>query len=124
MGQLNSAFEVWEHPGDFQFTFPASAFPEVPKGEQNLITYEQKRIVEQEDTFKPRLSAEQLAEIAETGKFKVNSNIEYITLPYVWKVNEAILWGRERVTKLYNKSLSRVYGMFRSATELIGRMTP
>jgi len=40
-----------------------------------MITYEQKIINEQENTFKDRLSEEQLMEIGETGEFKVKSNI-------------------------------------------------
>ena len=62
-------------------------FPDVPPGQRNTITYEQKIIVEQENTFKDKLSEEQLQEIAEKGEFKVKSNIEYVTLPYIWKIN-------------------------------------
>ena len=62
-------------------------FPDVPPGQRNTITYEQKIIVEQENTFKDKLSEEQLQEIAEKGEFKVRSNIEYVTLPYIWKIN-------------------------------------
>jgi hypothetical protein len=35
-------------------------FPDVPPGQRNQITYEQKMIVEQENTFKNKLSDEQL----------------------------------------------------------------
>lgn len=35
-------------------------FPDVPKGEQNKIRYEQKMITEEENTFKNKLSEEQL----------------------------------------------------------------
>lgn len=56
-------------------------------------------ITEQENTFKNRLSEEQLKEIEETGEFKVKSNVEYITLPYVWKINEALFWGKNKILK-------------------------
>lgn len=38
-------------------------FPPVPENEYNRIRYEQKMISEQENTFKDRLSEEQLSEI-------------------------------------------------------------
>jgi hypothetical protein len=40
-----------------------------------MITYEQKMIVEQENTFKNRLAEDQIEDIAEKGEFKVKSNI-------------------------------------------------
>ena len=64
MEELNQAFEVWKQAEDFVFTFPGSAFEEVGPGQSNTISYEQKVIVEQENTFKPRLSEEQLSDIA------------------------------------------------------------
>lgn len=44
-------------------------------------------IREEENTFKNKLMDEQLDEIEKRGEFKVKSNISYVTLPYVWKIN-------------------------------------
>lgn len=88
--ELNETFYVYENPKKFEFTFPDSMFPGIPKGKTNDIKYEQKMIREDENTFKNRLSEEQLQQIEATGEFKVKSNIEYITLPYVWRINPVI----------------------------------
>ena len=40
----------------YNFKFPPSKFPDVREGERNNISYEQKVEVEDEDTFKPKLS--------------------------------------------------------------------
>lgn len=82
-----------------------------------MITYEQKMINEQENTFKDKLSEEQLMEIEEKGEFKVKSNIQYITLPYIWKINETIFWGKQKVQLVWNHSLARIFGFFYSAKE-------
>jgi hypothetical protein len=87
-------------------------FPDVPEGERNQITYEQKIVSEQENTFKDRLSEQQLQEIEEKGEFKVKSNIDYITLPYVWKINETLFWGKQKVQTIWNQSLAKIYGFF------------
>ena len=65
--ELNGTFEVYQNPKGFHFTFPDSMFPEIPEGEHNRIRYEQKMITEEENTFKNRLSEQQLKEIEETG---------------------------------------------------------
>jgi hypothetical protein len=92
--------------------FPETMFPDVPEGERNQITYEQKIVSEQENTFKDRLSEQQLQEIEEKGEFKVKSNIDYITLPYVWKINETLFWGKQKVQTIWNQSLAKIYGFF------------
>lgn len=99
-------------------------FPDVPEGERNQITYEQKMVSEQENTFKDRLSEQQLQEIAEKGEFKVKSNIDYITLPYVWKINETLFWGKEKVQTIWNQSLAKIYGFFYSAMTNIKTVIP
>ena len=37
---------MFKNPEDYVFRFPESKFPDVPKGETNKISYEQKKIVE------------------------------------------------------------------------------
>jgi recombinational DNA repair protein RecT len=36
-------------------------------------------------------------------------------LPYVWKINEAIFWGKKKVEEMWKKSLASIYGFFWSA---------
>ena len=47
---------VFNNPQNYQFVLPESMFPDVPRGEHNPVQYGQQPIVEEEDTFKPRLS--------------------------------------------------------------------
>ena len=56
LDELNETFEVYQEPKTFEFAFPDSLFPPVDPNERNKIRYEQKMIVEQENTFKNRLS--------------------------------------------------------------------
>lgn len=58
--RLRNEFTTFEDSKNFKFTFPESKFPPVKPGERNLITYEQKNIVEEEDTFRDKLSPEQI----------------------------------------------------------------
>ena len=81
-------------------------------------------ISEQENTFKDRLSEQQLKEIEETGEFKVKSNVEYITLPYVWRINNTIFWGKDKVHQAWLKNISNIYGYFWSAKKLIEKQIP
>lgn len=45
----------------------------------------------------------------------MKSNIEYITLPYVWKINESLFWGSERREIVWNKSMARIFGILYEA---------
>lgn len=96
----------------------------MPPGERNQITYEQVMISEQENTFKNKLSEEQLEEIAEKGEFKVKSNIEYVTLPYVWKINETLFWGRDKTLLVWKSSLARIFGIFSEAKRRLFSFVP
>ena len=89
-----------------------------------MITYEQKMIVEQENTFKNRLAEDQIEEIAEKGEFKVKSNIQYVTIPYVWKINETLFWGRQKVDLVWKNSLAKIYGVFVQAKDRLFAYIP
>ncbi len=94
LDKMNRQFKVYENAETFCYVFPDSKFAAIPPGQRNQITYEQKNIVEEENTFRDGLTDEQVSDIARTGEFKVKSNIQYITQPYIWKINQSILWGR------------------------------
>lgn len=89
-----------------------------------MITYEQKMIREEENTFKNKLMDEQLDEIEEKGEFKVKSNISYVTLPYVWKINEKLFWGKERRMQVWFNSLAIIYGWFVEAKNTLTNFVP
>ena len=52
---------------NYEFRLPDSKFEAVAPGQRNNISYEQKMIASEEDTFRERLSEEQLRQIAENG---------------------------------------------------------
>jgi hypothetical protein len=122
--ELNKSFEVYSNQTNYRFHFPESLFPDVPTGQQNQITYEQKMISEEENTFKNKLSEEQLQEISEKGEFKVKSNIEYVTLPYVWKINETLFWGKQKVLLVWHNSLAKIFGFFSTAKSQLFTFIP
>lgn len=54
--KLRNEFSTFSTSNGFKFNFPESKFPAVEPGKRNMITYEQKNIVEEEDTFRDKLS--------------------------------------------------------------------
>ena len=35
-----------------------------------------------------------------------------MTLPYVWKINETLFWGREKTLLVWKSALARIFGIF------------
>ena len=88
------------------------------------MNYATKFDTEEEDTFKPKLSSEQLCQIAKNGEFEVMSNNEMITLTYVWKINEILFRGTEINHKNWLKGLAAVYDMFSKAYRMVREGIP
>lgn len=75
------------------------------------MSYEQKPIVEEEDTFKDRLSEEQVAQIAEKGQFEVKSSMQGVKIPYVWKINDIIFRGKNNIVNFWENGLSGCHSL-------------
>ena len=116
---LEDSFKIWDHSKDFKFQFIDSKFEELLEGQVNSLNYATKFDTEEEDTFKPKLSAEQLKQIAQKGQFEVKSNNELIALPYVWKVNEILFRGTEINHRNWLKGLAAIYDMFSTAFKMV-----
>lgn len=97
---------LFNNPSDFKFIFPDSKFEDVPPGQTNSISYEQKIMGEEEDTFKARLSPEHISQIAEKGEFEVKSANETAMIPYVWKINDVIFRGAYNRREFWYNGLS------------------
>ena len=54
----------------------------------------------------------------------MKSNISYVTLPYVWKINERLFWGKEKRLLVWFNSLSRIYGWFVVAKNRLVQFVP
>ena len=67
---------------------------------------------------------EQLDEIEKRGEFKVKSNISYVTLPYVWKINQKLFWGKEKRMVVWFNSMAKIYGWFVEAKSKLVTFVP
>ena len=69
INNIHKEIVVFDNHESYNFVFPDSKFEDVEPGKRNNITYEQKIIAHEEDTFKDRLNHTQIEQIAEKGEF-------------------------------------------------------
>lgn len=73
--------------------------------------------VEEEDTFKDRLSNEQVEQIRERGEFEVKSSMRNVTIPYVWKINDFLLRGKVNIVNIWENGLAACYTILQTAKD-------